>query len=359
MTGDGTKNRIDGGAGDDVLNSGDGSRVDTAFGSSGDDICQGFASQDSCENGKGSSPPGSSGGTVVELSRGIDGDTLTIVGDGSANIVDVAASGGDYVVSDPAAGVVVGEACQAGGTASAGITAAICPAPEQLQAIIVSLDGGDDNFSVESSVPPSVVVRANGGAGDDRLSGGGGGDTLEAGSGGNDVLNGNGGSDGLVAGPGGDQLNGGDGSDLLIADVACGGHELNGGPGVDNASFARIPTAVVATVGGTASNPSGCGNPDRLVAAENLEGSNQSDVLIGDGKNNGFLGRDGNDVIKGLGGPDRLDGAGGSDSLVGGGGKDLLVANDGHRDKRLSCGPGANRYEKADRDKSDPRAKSC
>jgi Ca2+-binding RTX toxin-like protein len=134
---------------------------------------------------------------------------------------------------------------------------------------------------------------------------------------------------------------------------------LNGGPGVDNASFARVPTAVVATVSGTASTPSGCGTPDQIVAAENLEGSNQSDVLIGDGKNNGFLGRSGDDVIRGLGGPDRIDGADDSDTLLGGGGKDFLVATDGQRDRKIKCGPGSNAYEKAERDGVDPKAKSC
>jgi Ca2+-binding RTX toxin-like protein len=353
ITGDPGGNRLDGGPGDDELEGGGGS--DAGFGGSGGDYCRSFLVLDSCENGNGSAIV--TGGTKVELSRGLDGDTLNVVGTGAANRVSVSLNGGSYVVSDAVSQVVAADNCQpVSPTLNGG---AVCPAPEGLNAIVVSLDGGDDALSVDPSLPSSVVVRANGGTGDDQLTGGSGNDTLEAGEGGKDVLNGAGGADGLVSGPGADQLNGGDGSDLLVVDTACGGHEMNGGPGVDNASFARIPTAVEATVGGTASTPSGCGNPNRLVAAENLEGSNQSDVLVGDGKNNGFLGRDGNDVIRGLGGPDRIDGAGGSDSLAGGGGKDLLVANDGQRDKRLSCGPGANAYEKAQRDKADPAAKSC
>lgn len=353
LIGDGADNRIDGGPGNDTLEGGGG--TDTAFGGGGSNICRDFASEDSCS---GQTPPAGPGGTTVELSRGIDGDTLTIIGDDSSNKVGVSVSGTTFAVTDGTSGVNAAPPnCTPDNPTFA--TTANCVAPEPLNAIIVSLGGGADSFDVGGSLPASLVIRANGGTGDDLLNGGPGADTLEAGDGGNDVLNGGPGSDGLVSGPGADQLNGGDGSDLLIVDTACGGHVMNGGAAVDNASFARIPTAVIATVGGTATSGAGDCNATRLIDAENIEGSNASDTLIGGGGANGFFGRSGDDVIKGKGGRDNLDGVEGADTLLGGGGEDSITARDGLRDSRISCGPGLDGEEHATRDRIDPKAKSC
>jgi Ca2+-binding RTX toxin-like protein len=350
LIGDRGDNRLDGGPGDDTLEGGGGS--DTAFGGSGNNVCQGFSSLESCN---GQSPPVSGGGgTTVDLSRGIDGGTLAIVGSANSNAVSISVNGSAYVVDDSASGVAaVAPNCNlAGGSAS-------CSAPEQLNAISVSFGGGSDSLTVAAGVSPTVPVRADGGTGDDRLSGGAGPDTLEAGAGGNDALNGGGGGDGLISGPGADQLDGGDGSDLLVADSPCGGHVLGGGAGIDNASFAGSPIAVIATVGGTAAGLNGNCDPDRLVGTERIEGSEFGDVLIGDSGSNGFLGRRGDDLIKGMGGADILDGVEGSDTMFGGKGVDSITATDGQRDVRIDCGPGVNRKETAARDSVDPKAISC
>lgn len=354
LTGDDATNRLDGGPGNDLLNGAGG--VDAAFGGSGGDFCLAFALLDSCENGDGQPLVGQ--GTTVELSRGLDGDTLNVIGTESPNRVLLTFDGSSYSVIDSVSRVNPSDNCHPISPQLNG--GAVCPAPEGLTAVVVSLGSGDDAFAVGDGVPGSVAVRANGGYGNDQLIGGPGSDTLEAGEGGNDLLVGGGGIDGLLAGPGADQVQGGDGSDLMIVDDACGGHQLNGGAGGDNASFSRVAGGVVATLGGTAvSRGAGACNPVRIEAAESLEGSNGDDMLIGNGRENTFLGRTGNDVIRGKGGRDRIDGAVGADTLLGGGGNDELVAVDGQRDVKIDCGPGVSYEESASRDKVDPKSRSC
>jgi hypothetical protein len=56
---------------------------------------------------------------------------------------------------------------------------------------------------------------------------------------------------------------------------------------------------------------------------------------------------------------DSLTGGEGGDILLGQNGIDRLFAKDGIRDRKLNCGPGKNRRERAQRDRRDPPAKSC
>ena len=88
----------------------------------------------------------------------------------------------------------------------------------------------------------------------------------------------------------------------------------------------------------------------KLIAEQELLGTNINDLLIGDGEANIFKGLGGNDEIRGKGGDDRLfgneggdrllgnegndkiSGGHGNDTIIGGGGLDTLTGGEGHDD---------------------------
>ena len=102
------------------------------------------------------------------------------------------------------------------------------------------------------------------------------------------------------------------------------------------------------------SEPSSIGD-----SIENVEGSPQEDVLIGNAVVNILLGRGGNDRVRGEGGDDFLVGGTGRDEIFGGRGADRLYAHDGKRDRQLRCGPGPARRDVARVDPVDPPAAGC
>jgi Ca2+-binding RTX toxin-like protein len=200
---------------------------------------------------------------------------------------------------------------------------------------------GNDTASFLFSTGPVVVslllqgTRQNTqGAGSDWLSG------FENLSGGaaDDILTGNAGANILDGFLGDDTLNGGDGNDVLnggflLAPELPGGavptddDVLNGGAGNDTVSYLDLgPQTVFAGLGsavasgvrvslllqGTAQDTIGAGR-DRLSGIENLTGSRNGDVLIGDAAANILRGLDGDDILEGGGGDDLLDGGPGID----------------------------------------------
>ncbi|MGH2955439.1 MAG: hypothetical protein ACRDL6_00390 [Solirubrobacterales bacterium] len=90
-----------------------------------------------------------------------------------------------------------------------------------------------------------------------------------------------------------------------------------------------------------------------------VRGGRGSDLLFGSTGADALVGGAGSDVMTGRGGNDELFGGKGSDVFSGGVGLDRLFAADGRRDRKLSCGPGSNRRERAKLDRRDPKPKSC
>ena len=235
---------------------------------------------------------------------------------------------------------------------------------------------GNDEIEIDPSVPATATAILHGDRGTDLLLGGRGDDSLTGaprdGPYPADILKGRGGDDALAQGA---LLDGGSGSDLLIA-APCVGQTVRGGPGIDSVSFVRsyLGLGVQATLGGTAilpahalsgrQVPAGCpipvSQPTRVRGSiEGIEGSPESDVLIGDNSANRLLGRGGDDLLVGRGGSDFLVGGNGRDSMLGGLGWDRLYAQDDARDRRLSCGPGLARRDVASVDRRDPPARGC
>jgi len=154
--------------------------------------------------------PGSASASTAVIGNG----TLSyFAASGEANVLTVALSGGDYILSDPGAGITPGAGCHL-----LTMHQVACGA-QPVQSIYV--DAGDRNDAVAIDV--STPARVAGGTGDDRLYGGRGDDVLYGGPG-NDVLDGRGGRDFLYGDAGEDTLYAGYGT----------GDELSCGDGVDS-----------------------------------------------------------------------------------------------------------------------------
>lgn len=322
IVGDGNSNRIDGGVGDDALQSGGGGGH--AFGGPGTDSCDGFAVEASC--GPEPAPPANMAYGI--LNQGLDGSSLIVQGSPGNDSIGISFGPGAWVVTS-AIPIFAGDGCQ-----NPNPTTMVCPDAGGAPLIVVTGGQGNDGLAIDGSVPGGAKVRINGNAGDDNLVGGNGEDVLEAGENynspdfGHDRLEGNAGSDVLYADPGGDNLLGGAGNDLLVNSVVtCQGHVYDGGAGEDTVSYARSNDNLRVSLGGSG-GPLGCGSDDQVLAVnESLEGSDGNDILIGDNDANSFMGHIGNDT------------------MVGKGGSDFFEAADGQRD-RIECGGGGDDFVK-------------
>ncbi len=145
---------------------------------------------------------------------------------------------------------------------------------------------------------------------------------------GNDTIRGDAGLDTLIGGAGDDFLFGETGDDLLLG--GTGTNALDGGTGTDMASYidASLGVTVDLRLGGFQSV--NANRTDRLRDIEDLEGSNQNDVLTGDAAVNRLFGAGGNDILNGLDGNDALSGGDGNDSVLGGVGNDNLAGDLGN-----------------------------
>jgi Ca2+-binding RTX toxin-like protein len=108
-----------------------------------------------------------------------------------------------------------------------------------ITSIDVEAGAGNDLVTIDSSMPASLGVSVQGGAGDDTIMGGPGNDTLCGGQG-NDSISGGPGDDSIKGGGGDDLLAGGKGNDTLLGGVgndtlrgALGDDSLNGGAGTN------------------------------------------------------------------------------------------------------------------------------
>ena len=137
---------------------------------------------------------------------------------GEANVLTVALSGGDYILSDSGASITPGAGCHL-----LTVHQVACGA-QAVQGIYVDAGDGNDIVAIDVSTPARVAGgpgndRLYGGPGNDVLYGGPGNDMLD-GRGGQDVLYGDAGDDTLYGGYGtGDQLSCGDGTDVVRSDA--------------------------------------------------------------------------------------------------------------------------------------------
>ena len=320
----GTKgnNRINGGPGDDTLRGGGG--TDELLGGQGSDACFG-ATGTSCGR---EAPPKASAYVQLDRTKG-GGGGLQIVGGGGPDDFTVAFDEATQTFGISAAkGIAIGPGCTRLGNDPKQVT---CAAGGPARWLTADLGPGNDVFRAEGSLAGAQNVRVAGGFGDDVIKAGPEDDLLQSGPGA-DKLYGGDGSDGLIGGlPGPTFLYGEGDGDLLAAGGGCAGGALVGGEGRDDASFAETQAhpgllyisflAHKAWID-TLLKEGRC-HPVRLDPSdEDMEGSFDNDVLIGDSGPNAMLGQPG------------------QDQFFGEGGEDVIDARDGVRDFSIQCGTG-------------------
>lgn len=298
---------------------GGGSADAIAGGGGADQIVQGAAARDTTKVSVGfMTPPGATPYAQLYLVGSSSGDD------------DVTATySATSVTFELGAGVFDQSPADAGGCDVKSTTEAVCALADPLDSLLVAGMGGADTI-VATTFPGSVGVVEIGGEGGDSLEGGAENEEIlvDGPGSGADVLAGLGGDEALTHNGGDDELLGGDGNDLFLSNSVCDGERMVGGAGRDSSSWARFKEsgAYADLESGIAGRPSGqaldCGAEptDSLQEIEDLEGSENSDVLIGDG------------------GPNQLYGRAGPDSYFARSGEDSILANSGDADVAIDCG---------------------
>ena len=321
LIGDRGANEIDGGPGDDTLIGAGGH--DTLDGGQGSDGCRGAQGRTvSC--GREAPPRGSAyvqvdeaadGGGGAQIVGGAGRDDFTVAYEDATNTLDI----------DAAAGLAAGPGCLHPAGAPKEVR---CPFDGPARWVTADLGPGDDRFVVRGSLVAVGFIRVNGGEGDDVIRGGPEDDLLQAGPGA-DRLYGGVGADGLVGGiPGPTFLYGGPDGDLLAAGSGCSGGALVGGGGRDDASFAETqghPGWLIVSFpehSAWITAVPGCRHVHLSPTDEDMEGSFDNDMLIGNGRPNAMLGQPGKDIF------------------IGNGGDDVVDARDGVKDESIQCGRG-------------------
>jgi Ca2+-binding RTX toxin-like protein len=265
---------------------------DTLVAAAGDDQLLGGAGADALSGGGGADTlVGGDGDDTVNAGSGND---LIVGGNGAGDDIYLGGNGIDTVkYTSAVAGILVNLATGKAGSVAGGDAAGI---------------GADDLSSIENVIAGNYADQIIGSSAVNRIEGLAGNDRIE-GRGGNDALYGGGGSDTLIGGFGNDRL--------------------DGGTGIDTASYLDAATGVVVDLALTTAQDTVGAGSDRLIAIENLGGSQFADQLTGNASVNVLSGGAGNDILSGKAGNDTLSGAAGSDLLRGGAGKDIMAGGAG------------------------------
>jgi Ca2+-binding RTX toxin-like protein len=361
LIGDHRSNVIAGGPGDDTIRGGGGR--DTLNGGQGHDRCHGGPIRISC--GPERAPAGSAyvtldpdpaggGGLQIVGGAGPDSFQVSVAEEEVAPPTDDATATEGATAPEPtttsaftvtaAAPLAAGEGCARTAGNPKQVT---CPALGPGRWLMADLGPGNDSLTVEGSLEAVDFVRVNGGDGNDTIKGGPEEDLLQSGPGSDHVYGGDG-SDGLIGGlPGPTYLYGEGGGDLLAAGGGCAGGTLDGGPGEDDASFAETQahpgTLYISLAQGWAwiDAVKDCDKVRLPRSDEDIEGSFDNDVLIGDSRDNVLLGQPG------------------VDSYFGRGGNDVIVAVDSVKDWYIQCGEKGHPEGIAILDSVDPAPQDC
>jgi Ca2+-binding RTX toxin-like protein len=111
------------------------------------------------------------------------------------------------------------------------------------------------------------------------------------------------------------------GHDILIGNA--GDDTLDGGDGIDTVSYRLDPGGITVNLDQNTATD-GFGGTDTLLNIENVLGSAQNDLIIGNIGVNWLFGGNGSDIIRAGGGDDYAYGEDGNDTLYGGDGDDFL-----------------------------------
>ena len=322
LIGDGLANWLDGGAGDDILEGRGGN--DILIGGDGGD----FASYARASKGVTvdlritasqliDSDEGSDTLSGIEnLVGSTRGDTL--IGDDTDNIL-LGGEGDDTLLGYGGADILLGE--EGRDTLNGGAGDDLLDGGDKGDTLIGGGGLLDTASYADARNAVTVNLKTGVNTGDEaegdilqeieNLVGSGFGDTL-TGDDLENVLNGGAGNDTLNGGLGDDFLEGDAGDDTIIG----GGHGSAG----DTASYRNSPAAVDIKIGAGVTALDGYGDSDTLTDIQNIDGSDNDDILIGDGNSN---------TLRGYAGNDRLTGGAGDDVLIGDVGDDILAGEAG------------------------------
>jgi Ca2+-binding RTX toxin-like protein len=325
-TGGAGNDALTGGTGNDNFSGGDGddflngnSGNDTLFGNAGDDILLGGRETDLLDGGDGSDIVNGQGGTGDTVAGGGGGDD-SLRGDSSDTLI-TGPSGIDPSPPVDGGDDVVERAVTVALPAVGG-SFDILVVAGQLQ---VTPSGGGTSLVDEAFAGISDIV-INGGAGNDVVVL----DATLAALTGSVIFNGGAGNDSLdsSAYTGRVVFNGGDGDDTLLG--GSGNDVANGGAGNDS----------ISTGAGTDLVNAGAGNDfvDAGADADTVFGEDGNDILIGGDGNDIFNGNGGSDTITGEDGDDILLGGADADSLDGGLGDDTVRGQGGDLDTAIGGG---------------------
>lgn len=350
---------IDGGNGADIINGGGGD--DLIYGGGGNDSILGGDGRDTLVGNGGTDTlnGGDSDDTIlwrgqkdfkvtVESSGGQD--FLVLQGDNTANNITIQTVGKNLVATEGTAQITIDAMIQditvnlAGGddrltmldmSAANLITVAIngergndtidLSKATRVGTLLIRADGGDGNDKLIGSEFSESLL---GGAGDDVINAAAGDDQIEGGDG-NDLLNGGVGNDSITAGAGNDELNGGVGNDSLVGE--SGNDTVNGESG-DDTLQGNFGDDVLNGSTGNDSISGGLGRDALIGAAGNdtLDGGHNDDTILGHSGSDLILASNGNDFARGGDGNDTINGGDGDDTLFGENGDDLIGGFDGH-----------------------------
>ena len=125
----------------------------------------------------------------------------------------------------------------------------------------------------------------------------------------------------LIGNGAGNIIRGLAGNDIFIGNA--GDDTLDGGDGIDTVSYRLDPGGVTVNLDQNTATD-GFGGIDTLLSIENVLGSAQNDLIIGNIGVNWLFGGNGSDIIRAGGGDDSAYGEDGNDTLYGGDGDDFL-----------------------------------
>jgi Ca2+-binding RTX toxin-like protein len=339
ITGNGLRNDLFGGGGDDTLDGG--AESDSLEGGDGDDLFLGGAGADAMRGGLGADTVNylRSGAAVTVLLGAGSGSGGDAEGDTYLGVENAIGSGFGDVLS----GYLLANRLHGGGgddtldgaggndTLSGGAGAD-------------DLAGGDgrDTLSYAGSTGGAVSIDialqqvGGGDAGGDSISG------FEdaIGSAGDDTISGSAGANALAGGAGDDLIAAGAGRDVVAG--GAGADTLDGGAGEDTLSYAGSAAGVTLTLRlGQQAASGGDAEGDVVGGFEHARGGLGDDTLEGNGGGNRLAGGAGDDLLSGLGGDDTLVGGAGADTLRGGAGSDTLSYAGSAVGVAVSLGSGA------------------
>jgi len=141
-------------------------------------------------------------------------------------------------------------------------------------------------------------------------------------------INGASGNDTVIASGSSVEFNGGEGDDWFVSGISS--DTFDGGNGFDTIDYSYYSSAITVNLGILLGSPGSGPSGDSFLNIEQVIGSGFDDAISGDNTGDTLSGGGGNDTLNGNGGNDSLAGGAGNDQLNGGIGADTMSGGSGN-----------------------------